>query len=759
MRDLSSPDSGIEVDPPPTRKVLPPNELELLRARLRTQQKEKLSRPLLFQTNNRPDLLQLSHIRQLLLYSLIGGDAPGLKPEWCTLVRWQKVSQVVVVALDGITKQDWDEYATDAPALKNFLDVWGSLEPQEEGTLAMNLLESPANRGLKKMQTLALTPQGIWSIDWLIDWSILSFFLDWLIDRFFLDQLIDWLIDWFDTRFFGIHCQWCTVWKSLGFPFVSDTLRILKVYWIFSIGSLLGDYVPSSLLGDYTGPPAKRSRPTPSTPVVFSGSLGDRLHLLMSVERMVIEKYPLPHCSIGGTETGHYVATQDQYLPVGASSRLFAVDCEMCMTSARGSELTRISIVNEQLDVVYDTYVKPFNPIVNYLTKYSGITKAILDPVRLFPNNSLIHHSFFHKKKVFFQSRGFENFVEIAVRTQKTKSSVIDWLIDWLIDQLIDCLIDWLIVWLIDWLIDWLIVWLIDWLIDWLFDWLIDWLIDWLFDLPYHVWASIFAHEDFFFFPNFSRWKRACPTCKPRCVNCCRPTPYSAASLSTATSTPWKWAIPTSSTPVSSSISPAGPAPKVPSKLSRNSSSTRASRGRINSATTPSRTAGRPWSWCCWSWRTGWRSGTARWAGTFPWAKRARSKSPFRPIRRWKIFPMHQSWTMRWSRRHRWGFRGKEKRTTIVWRLRRSVRWFLLSRLIGRAVCWNVLRVMKRRRRMLWDRAIMSGVWRMRREKRPFSMSHRRDGFWRGPRRIFWVLNLSLRICACRGRTKRKTKR
>lgn len=106
-----------------------------------------------------------------------------------------------------------------------------------------------------------------------------------------------------------------------------------------------------------------------------------RLHLLMSVERMALEKYPVPSYS-RGIDISYFVPTCDMYAPVTETSPLFAVDCEMCMTATNKSELTRISIVDEHMQVVYDTYVKPYNPITNYLTKYSGITKAILDPVK-----------------------------------------------------------------------------------------------------------------------------------------------------------------------------------------------------------------------------------------------------------------------------------------------------------------------------------------------------------------------------------------
>jgi len=59
---------------------------------------------------------------------------------------------------------------------------------------------------------------------------------------------------------------------------------------------------------------------------------------------------------------------------------LLAIDCEMCRT-LDGLELTRISVVDEECNVIYDTFVKPEREIVDYLTCYSGITKAILDPI------------------------------------------------------------------------------------------------------------------------------------------------------------------------------------------------------------------------------------------------------------------------------------------------------------------------------------------------------------------------------------------
>ena len=59
---------------------------------------------------------------------------------------------------------------------------------------------------------------------------------------------------------------------------------------------------------------------------------------------------------------------------------IFAVDCEMVKTEV-ALELARVTIINENLDCIYDSLVKPDNPVVDYLTKYSGIDESILKDV------------------------------------------------------------------------------------------------------------------------------------------------------------------------------------------------------------------------------------------------------------------------------------------------------------------------------------------------------------------------------------------
>ncbi|KAM4893444.1 apoptosis-enhancing nuclease [Sylvia borin] len=54
-----------------------------------------------------------------------------------------------------------------------------------------------------------------------------------------------------------------------------------------------------------------------------------------------------------------------------------AIDCEMVGTGPQGklSELARCSVVSYDGDVIYDKYVQPELPIVDYRTRWSGITK------------------------------------------------------------------------------------------------------------------------------------------------------------------------------------------------------------------------------------------------------------------------------------------------------------------------------------------------------------------------------------------------
>lgn len=106
-----------------------------------------------------------------------------------------------------------------------------------------------------------------------------------------------------------------------------------------------------------------------------------RTHLLLSAWQMVQENYPIPLRGSLSHKYSRYVLTKDVYAEVNAHSPMFGLDCEMCKTTSGELELTRVSIVNEKHEVVYERLVKPYNRITDYLTRFSGITKEMLKDV------------------------------------------------------------------------------------------------------------------------------------------------------------------------------------------------------------------------------------------------------------------------------------------------------------------------------------------------------------------------------------------
>ncbi|OXB57517.1 hypothetical protein ASZ78_009112 [Callipepla squamata] len=78
--------------------------------------------------------------------------------------------------------------------------------------------------------------------------------------------------------------------------------------------------------------------------------------------------------SVGNTITG-----VQPCLP--RPNKYVAIDCEMVGTGPRGrqSELARCSVVSYDGDVIYDKYVLPLLPVVDFRTRWSGITRRHME--------------------------------------------------------------------------------------------------------------------------------------------------------------------------------------------------------------------------------------------------------------------------------------------------------------------------------------------------------------------------------------------
>ncbi|CAF1078240.1 unnamed protein product [Rotaria sordida] len=74
-----------------------------------------------------------------------------------------------------------------------------------------------------------------------------------------------------------------------------------------------------------------------------------------------------------------YVKTQPlrKQLDANESYGIYALDCEMCYT-INGLELVRVSVVDHKLQPIYETLVKPHNKVLDYNTRWSGITESQL---------------------------------------------------------------------------------------------------------------------------------------------------------------------------------------------------------------------------------------------------------------------------------------------------------------------------------------------------------------------------------------------
>ncbi|KAI0448522.1 hypothetical protein F5B21DRAFT_497282 [Xylaria acuta] len=93
------------------------------------------------------------------------------------------------------------------------------------------------------------------------------------------------------------------------------------------------------------------------------------------------------HTFVENFEDGNIPEEEIQQGSVTAGRDVYALDCEMCMTGPDEYSLTRISLVSWDGTIILDELVKPDKPIIDYVTRFSGITEEMLAPITITLND------------------------------------------------------------------------------------------------------------------------------------------------------------------------------------------------------------------------------------------------------------------------------------------------------------------------------------------------------------------------------------
>ncbi|KAK3822816.1 MAG: hypothetical protein J3Q66DRAFT_330201 [Benniella sp.] len=102
---------------------------------------------------------------------------------------------------------------------------------------------------------------------------------------------------------------------------------------------------------------------------------------ILTLDDLRERDFPLPSYLAPNTAPQNdWIETKQQHSDPSTLKKMIAMDCEMVITAA-GSEVARISLVDENNATILDELIVPDNEIVDYLTQYSGITAKRIEGV------------------------------------------------------------------------------------------------------------------------------------------------------------------------------------------------------------------------------------------------------------------------------------------------------------------------------------------------------------------------------------------
>ncbi|XP_074648555.1 uncharacterized protein LOC141904014 [Tubulanus polymorphus] len=273
-------------------------------------------------------ILHMAEIQKFLVFAVTKGTLGSTRP-WCKLMKPLSISHVGFLVIDGVSIKDFKEHKDAFPNLQNLFDL--SVEVLTPDCYGMDVAD--------EVFKIPMTKERINS----------------------------------HVKKFGRP-------KEIEGPIErhrSKPIVIKKSDENITTGENNG---PGQ---NDNGFQARKIEHKKKIGITESEDVFPRTWLLLNVHQMLSEGYILPGTGHEDTTYNNYVyTTTGNYQPVTDCSPMFALDCEMVMTTAKTNELARVSLISEDGICIYDSLVKPYNKVINYLTKYSGITKKMMDPVQ-----------------------------------------------------------------------------------------------------------------------------------------------------------------------------------------------------------------------------------------------------------------------------------------------------------------------------------------------------------------------------------------
>jgi len=321
-------------------------------------------------------------VQRLILRALLGNDH---KPRWCKLKCQKRLAKVVTVVVDNVTAADWYRHKDSCPNLTK-------LSKREGSPVELNTSTSGDAEKLRRLfHSVPLTISDLKQFNEGVNH-------DYRVQNG-KEKKRDQNCESNEANASGTDAEITkepkdspkSHWKErlVAKTLASDAKRALEtdglVTWVdlkrhsdvfkrtfllLNTNDMIADNIPTpytvNVGGDGVGKGGYWTLGLGHTDVGENGRDSDSYIGSNGIERFEREhsSHPIPY-----------------YLPVTPSSPLYAIDVEMCRGADGALVPVWIAVVDEKLRHLYSSLIRPTQRIVDYLTPYSGVTKAMLKDV------------------------------------------------------------------------------------------------------------------------------------------------------------------------------------------------------------------------------------------------------------------------------------------------------------------------------------------------------------------------------------------